>query len=287
MGVPMVRGENFSAADIERVNQVNLKIDDLVKKNPDIKELPPDLTFIAVINQTMAKTFWPNQDAVGKIFNSGVAVQVIGVVGDSSVFGVQKKPFPEAYFPYTAAVDRPGFAAHIAVRTSAAPMSLMPELRSGLKELDSTLAVFQPRTMEQVIAEATQDTGLMTYLLGSFSALALILAAIGLYSVLAYLVTQRTREIGIRMALGAQQGDVLRLVMAQGSKLTAAGLILGVLSSLALTGFLKKMLFGVDAKDPMTFAGVMAILAAVAVAACFIPALRAVRVEPMVALRNE
>lgn len=287
MGIPMVRGENFSAADIERVNQVNLKIDELVKKNPDIKELPPDLTFIAVINQTMAKTFWPNQDAVGKIFNSGVAVQVIGVVGDSSVFGVQKKPFPEAYFPYTAAVDRPGFAAHIAVRTSTAPMSLMPELRSGLKELDSTLAVFQPRTMEQVIAEATQDTGLMTYLLGSFSVLALILAAIGLYSVLAYLVTQRTREIGIRMALGAQQGDVLRLVMAQGSKLTAAGLILGVLSSLALTGFLKKMLFGVDAKDPMTFAGVMAILAAVAMAACFIPALRAVRVEPMMALRDK
>jgi ABC-type antimicrobial peptide transport system permease subunit len=166
-------------------------------------------------------------------------------------------------------------------------MSVLPELRSRLKELDSTLAVFQPRTMEQVIAEATQDTGLMTYLLGSFSALALILAAIGLYSVLAYLVTQRTREIGIRMALGAQQADVLRLVMGHGSKLTVAGLILGIVSALALTRFLKTMLFGVDAKDPATFVGVMAILAAVAMAACFIPALRAVGVEPMVALRDE
>ena len=287
MGIPMVRGENFSAAEVERVNQVNLKIDELVKKNPDIKDLPPDLSFIAVINQTMAKTFWPNQDAVGKVFHSGVDVRVIGVVGDSSVFGVQKKPFPEAYFPYTAAVDWPGFSGHIAVRTSSAPMSILPALRSQLKELDSSLAAFQPRTMEQVIAEATQDTGIMTYLLGSFSALALLLAAVGLYSVLAYLVTQRTREIGIRMALGAQQSDVLRMVMGHGSKLTFAGLIIGVTSALALTRFLKTMLFGVDGKDPATFAGVMAILAAVAMAACFIPALRAVRVEPMVALRDE
>ena len=287
MGIPMVRGANFSAADLEQVNQVNLKVDELVKKNPDIKDLPPDLSFVAVINQRMAKTFWPNQDAVGKIFHSGVAVRVIGVVGDSSVFGIEKKPFPEAYFPYTAALDRPGFAAHLAVRTSGAPMSILPTLRSQLKELDSALAVFQPRSMEQVIAEATQDTGFMTYLLGSFSALALILAAIGLYSVLAYLVTQRTREIGIRLALGAQQSDVLRLVMGHGSKLTVAGLLIGVTGALALTRFLKSMLFGVDAKDPATFVGVMAILAAVAMAACFIPALRAVRVEPMVALRDE
>jgi putative ABC transport system permease protein len=287
MGIPMVRGENFSAAEVERVNQVNLEIDELVKKNPDIKDLPPELSVIAVINQTMAKTFWPNQDAVGKVFHSGVPVRVIGVVGDSSVFGIQKKPFPEAYFPYTAAVDRPGFAAHIAVRTSGAPMSILPTLRSQLKELDSSLAVFEPRTMEQVIAEATQDTGTMTYLLGSFAGLALILAAIGLYSVLAYLVTQRMREIGIRMALGAQQRDVLRLVMVHGSKLTVAGLLLGGASALALTRFLKTMLFGVDAKDPVTFAGVMALLAAVAMAACFVPALRAARVEPMVALRDE
>jgi ABC-type antimicrobial peptide transport system permease subunit len=127
----------------------------------------------------------------------------------------------------------------------------------------------------------------MTYLLGSFAGLALILASIGLYSVLAYLVVQRTREIGIRMALGAQQVDVLRMVMVHGSKLTAVGLLLGVGSALALTRFLKTMLFGVDAKDPATFVGVMAVLAAVAMAACFIPALRAVRVDPMVALRDE
>jgi putative ABC transport system permease protein len=287
LGIPLMHGENFSSADFEQVNQVNLKINELVKKNPDIKTLPPELSFVAVINQTMAKTFWPNQDAVGKVFHSGVPVRVIGVVGDSSVFGIQKKPFPEAYFPLTAALDRQSLYAHIAVRTSGAPMSILPALRGQLKDLDSSLAAFQPRTMEQVIAEATQDTGMMTYLLGSFAALALILAAVGLYSVLAYLVTQRTREIGIRMALGAQQADVLRLVMGHGSRLTVAGLVLGVASALALTRFLKTMLFGVDAKDPATFVGVMAILAAVAMAACFIPALRAVRVEPMVALRDE
>jgi putative ABC transport system permease protein len=287
MGIPVLYGETFSAAEVERANQVNLKVDELVKKDPDIKALPPELYFEAVINQTMANTFWPNQNALGKVFQTGVPVRVIGVVGDASVFGIQKKHFPEAYFPYTVALDNPGFYAHIAVRTSVAPMSILPTLRSQLGELDSTLAVFQPRTMEQVITEASQDTGMMTYLLGSFSALALILAAIGLYSVLAYLVTQRTREIGIRMALGAQQSDVLRLVMGHGSKLTFGGLLLGVASALALTRFLKTMLFGVDAKDPVTFVGVMAILAAVALAACFIPALRAVRVEPMVALRDE
>jgi putative ABC transport system permease protein len=141
--------------------------------------------------------------------------------------------------------------------------------------------------MDEVIAEATQSTGIQTYLLGSFAGLALILAAIGLYSVLAYLVTQRTREIGIRMALGARHTHVLGLVVGHGSKLTAAGLVLGVGGALALTRFMKSLLFGVDAKDPVTFAGVVALLAVVALAACFVPAWRAMQVEPMVALRDE
>jgi putative ABC transport system permease protein len=160
-------------------------------------------------------------------------------------------------------------------------------LRENLKALDPSLAAFQPRVMEDVIAEATQSTGIQTYLLGSFAALALILAAVGLYSVLAYLVTQRTREIGIRMALGARHTHVLRLVMSHGGKLTAAGLVLGVGGALALTRFMKSLLFGVTTKDPATFAGVVVMLAVVALAACYIPARRAMRVEPMVALRDE
>jgi putative ABC transport system permease protein len=289
-GIPFLHGENFSAADVERVNDVNLKLVELYKQNPDLKTLPPDLSFVAIINRAMAQTFWPNQDAVGKIFKSDggtLPIRVIGVVGNTSVFGVQARPFPQAYYPVTAALDSAPFGGTLVARTSGAPSGMASALRENLKALDPSLAAFQPRVMEDVIAEATQSTGIQTYLLGSFAALALILAAVGLYSVLAYLVTQRTREIGIRMALGARHTHVLRLVMSHGGKLTAAGLVLGVGGALALTRFMKSLLFGVTTKDPATFAGVVVMLAVVALAACYIPARRAMRVEPMVALRDE
>jgi putative ABC transport system permease protein len=289
-GIPFLHGENFSAADLEHVNQVNLKLTELYTKNPDLKTIPPELSFVAVINRAMAQTFWPNQDAVGKVYklNDGtLPVRVIGVVGDSSVFGIQAKPFPQAYYPIAAALDGASFGGMVVVKTGGPPASVVQSLRTNLTAIDSSLAGFQPRSMDEVIAEATQSTGIQTYLLGSFAGLALILAAIGLYSVLAYLVTQRTREIGIRMALGARHTHVLGLVVGHGSKLTAAGLVLGVGGALALTRFMKSLLFGVDAKDPVTFAGVVALLAVVALAACFVPAWRAMQVEPMVALRDE
>jgi putative ABC transport system permease protein len=212
---------------------------------------------------------------------------VVGVVADTSVFGVQQEPFPEAYFPITGALDWNNFTAHILVRADGAPSSALPVMRSHLKALDSSLASFKPRSMEEVIAQATEDAGIQTWLLGSFAGLALLLAAVGLYSVLAYLVTQRTREIGIRMALGAQHRHVLRLVVGHGSKLTAAGLALGVIAALFLTRLMESQLFAVSAKDPGTFLGVVALMALVALAACYVPAYRAMRVEPMIALRDE
>ena len=290
LGIPFLHGENFSAADIEHASEVNLKLDELYKQNPDLKTVPPGLSFVAVINRAMAQTFWPNQDAVGKIYklNDGtLPVRVIGVVGDASVFGIQTKPFPEAYYPITVALTYQGFGGMVVARTSGAPSGSISALRSNLNAMDPSLAAFQPRSMEEVIAEASQSTGVQTYLLGSFAALALILAAVGLYSVLAYLVTQRTREIGIRMALGAQQAHVLKMVMGHGSRLTAAGVLLGAGGAFALTRFLKSLLFGVTTKDPATFLGVVLVLTLVAMAACYVPARRAMRVEPMAALRDE
>jgi len=290
LGIPFLHGENFSAADIEHASEANLKLDELYKQNPDLKTVPSGLSFVAVINRAMAQTFWPNQDAVGKIYklNDGtLPVRVIGVVGDASVFGIQTKPFPETYYPITVALTDSGIRAMVVARTSGAPSGSISALRSNLNAMDPSLAAFLPRSMEEVIAEATQSASVQTYLLGSFAALALILAAVGLYSVLAYLVTQRTREIGIRMALGAQQAHVLQMVMGHGSRLIAAGVILGAGGALALTRFLKSLLFGVTTKDPATFISVVVVLTLVALAACYIPARRAMRVEPMVALRDE
>jgi len=289
-GIPFLHGDNFSAADVEHADQVCSKIAELVKQNPDIKELPPGLSYVAVINRKMAETFWPNQDAVGKIYKSSgdsLPIRVIGVVGDTSVFGIQRKPFPQSYLPVTVGLYWQGFNGQIAVKTASATTQVLPALRSHLNAIDPSLAAFQPRTMEEVIGEATQSTGVQTWLLGSFAGLALLLAAVGLYSVLAYLVTQRTREIGIRMALGARHGHVLRLVVGHGTRLTVAGLILGVIVSLSFTRWMKSLLFGVDAKDPATLAGVVVLMALVALAACYIPAYRAMHVEPMVALRDE
>jgi len=160
-------------------------------------------------------------------------------------------------------------------------------MRRELHDIDSSIALSRPRTMEQVVAENMQDTSLQTFLLGVFAALGLILAAVGIYGVMAYLVTQRTHEIGIRMALGAQQEDVLRMVLGHGSKLTVLGVVIGIAAALGLTQLLAALLFGVGARDPLTFALVSALLAAVAFAACYVPARRAARVGPMVALRYE
>jgi len=290
LGIPLVKGANFSGADFEQVRNSSAKRAEMYRKDPDTREFPPELSYVAIINQKMADTFWPNQDPVGKIYRADGAtlpVRIIGVVGNTSVFGIQAKPIPQSYFPFTGVLAWEGLAGQVVVKTAGAPLAALPVVRNQLREMDSSLAVFKPRTMEQVVADATEDTGVQTWLLGSFAALALLLAAVGLYSVLAYLVTQRTREIGIRMALGAQHADILRLVVGHGGRLTLAGLALGVIAALFLTRLLGSLLFGVTTKDPLTFAGVVAVMALVALAACYVPAYRAMRVEPTVALRDE
>ena len=234
----------------------------------------------------MARAHWPNQNAVAKVFkHDDVPTRVIGVVGDVKEWGIRQKTIPQAYFPLSEILIVPGFGGELVVKTNVSPTSVLSAIRSEVRGIDSSLAVFNPRTMDQVIAESMEDTSVQTLLLGVFAALAMILAAVGIYGVMAYVVTQQTHEIGIRMALGAQRADVLRMVLSQGGKLTALGVC--VAAALGLTSLMRSLLFGVQFTDPATFATVVVLLVAVALAACYIPARRAMRVDPMVALRYE
>jgi predicted permease len=288
LGIPHKQGRVFIDEDMERGAEVTLKINGLVKKNPKLETMPPELSYNAVINDAMARMFWPHQDPVGKMFVwGGTNMQIIGVVGDVKQSGIRGASIPQAYFPLTLNDAVPGFGASMIVKAAGAPASMFAVIRGKLHDIDDTLAVYSPRTMDEVIAGDIQDATLETWLFGSLAAIALILAAVGLYSVLAYLVSQRTREIGIRMALGAQQGHVLNLVMRHAAVLICVGMFAGLAAALAAAHFMTDMLFGVKAHDPLTFGAVVSLLVVVALAACLVPVRRATRVDPMVALRYE
>ena len=290
-GIPVLAGRGFNEQDMEQAAETTQKIDELRKQNPEMKKLPAGFSYNVVISRSMAHIFWPNQDALGKTYRSGgggtVVNHVIGVVGDVSVGAVRDHSRPEAYRPFPESLGDSYVSARIVMKSATAAAATLPAARNHLRQMDRSLALFKPRTMQEVIDTSMQDTSIQAWLLGSFAGLALLLAAVGLYSVLAYLVTQRTREIGIRMALGAQHRDILRLVVGHGGKLTAAGLLLGVIAALLLTRLVGSLLFGVTTKDPLTFAGVVAVMTLVALAACYVPAYRAMRVEPTEALRDE
>jgi putative ABC transport system permease protein len=244
---------------------------------------------VALINRTAAERFWPAEDPLGRRLRQSDSesepwLTVIGVAGDVKHDGLGEPPAPDVYVPF--AQNAWAYAA-LALRAPADAEGLARLVRAEIQALDPDQPVFSVRTMEAVLGETLASRRFTLGMIGLFAALALALAAVGLYGVMAYLVTQRTREIGVRMALGARRSDILRLIVGQGMRLTAAGVALGLAGALGLTRFLSGLLFGVGPADAPTFAGVTAVLLLAALAACWLPARRAARVDPLTGLRHE
>jgi putative ABC transport system permease protein len=240
---------------------------------------------VTIINETLARSLWPDRDPIGQEITQNGGTKVIGVVGNVRHGSLEEAGGNEMYFHYRQSGDWQGM--EMVVRSTRPTQSLVPEVRAALAAYDPSLPTGEFYELEHLIDNAVAPRRLTTELLGFFSILALTLAAIGLYGVIAYSVAQRTQEIGIRMAVGAQRRDVLQLVLSGGLKLVALGIALGLAGAFALTRVLETMLFGVTAHDPVVFAGNAMLLIVVAGLACAVPALRATRVDPIVALRAE
>jgi putative ABC transport system permease protein len=264
MGIPLVKGRDFAASD-----------DD---------ETAPG---VAVINEAAARACWPGEEPLGSRFKlEGRTYAVVGVVKDVKHARLDGEAAPEIYFPYSQLpITWRGMT--VVARTEAAPEHLAAALRSVVQELDKDQPIYNVRTLEGLISKSVSRPQFHLLLLGSFAALALLMASLGLYGVMSYTVTQRTPEIGIRMAFGAQPRDALKLVVGAGLKLTLIGIGIGLLAAFALTRVMESLLFGVSATDPLTFAEVAFLLIAVALLACYLPAWRATQVDPLVALRSE
>lgn len=249
----------------------------------------PDAPRVVVINETMARRYWPDEDPVGKRIGNRNPSQpnwreIVGVVRNVKFFGLDQEQPPAMYFPHA---QLPSRSMILALRTRLDATGVLDGLRTQVGTLDRNLAIANVATMDQLVADAVSQPRLLLSLILLFASVALLLAAVGIYGVMAYSVSERTHEIGIRMALGARYADVLKLVLRDGMALVLVGLALGLGASFALTRLLSKQLFGVTATDPGTFAAVTVGLALVALAACSVPARRAARVDPMVALRHE
>jgi putative ABC transport system permease protein len=267
MGIPLESGRDFTETD----NQ-------------------PGARCVRIMNEALARRYWPGEDAVGRqVFGAcpkKAPALIIGVVGDSEQDAVGSPAVPELYEPY-AQHAWASFLVTFVVRTASDPLSVAAAVRQAVGQVDSNQPVIQVRTMEEVIAESLWRQHLSASMMGIFGAIALLLAAMGIYGVLAYSVSRRTHEIGIRSALGATRGDLLRMVIGEGLLLTLAGVGIGTLAALGLTRVLAGLLYGVRPRDPLTFVTLALLLILIALLAVSIPARRASKVDPLVALRHE
>ena len=264
LDIPLIRGRQFTDQDREGT------------------------PLVVLINESMARRFFPHEDPIGKRVNleypNQVWREVVGIVRDVKHFGLASEAQPEIYRPQAQA---PTLSMSVLVRSASDPASLAALLRKEVRALDKDLPVYNLREMRDLVKNSVAQPRFRTFLLGIFAAVALLLASVGIYGVMSYAVNQSTRELGIRLALGAQRRDIFGLVMGQGLILAAIGIVIGLAASVALTRFLSSLLFGVSPTDLFTFAGISILLAAIALLACYLPARRATRVDPMVALRYE
>lgn len=263
LGTPLIKGRFFADAD-----------------NADA---PP----VIIVNQAFAKKFWPNEDAVGKrIVMGGMSdkpnwITIVGIVGDMRHFGLDVDPKPEMYVPFA---QDSYFTAICVIRSNQDPRGLLPAIRREVQAIDPSVPLANVRTYENVIADSVAPRRLSVVLLGVFAAVAVLLAAVGIYGVMSFLVVQRTHEIGVRMALGAQRADVLRLIIGRAPKLIGIGTGIGLIAALMSTHALRALLYSVSAFDASTFVLVTLVLGIVALAASYLPAMRATKADPMIAL---
>ncbi|HWF89874.1 MAG TPA: FtsX-like permease family protein, partial [Pyrinomonadaceae bacterium] len=263
MNIPLVQGQEFSA------------------------RYRDDRPLELIVSESFARRFWPNEDPIGKRFRPGTNNPfgtVIGIVGDVRTIDRREEQLPAFYFPYSY-IAMPGPV--VVVRTTGQPESFATALRTQVRQIDAEQPIYNIRTMKEFVASATSQQRLQASLSSIFSVVALLLVAVGIYGLVAYGVRQRRREIGVRMALGAGAGEILKLVIVQGMRNVLLGLTLGLAGSFALTRWLGSSVFGLSGSDPLTFVIVTMLVFGVAFVACYIPALRATKVSPSTALRSE
>jgi putative ABC transport system permease protein len=293
-GRPLPDPEHLPSAEMSRVSPGALEAmnSELLRGRFFTQGDSENTPKVCIIDDRLAGQYWPGEDPVGKPVlmdepkpgEQPPVTTVVGVIHEIKNYGVDQPVLPEIFVPYA---QRPGSGGNLVVRSTADASAITNAMRAAAQSLDPDLPVYDVRTLESFVAENVAPRRLSVLLLSLFAGLALALATVGIYGVMSYSVTQRHREIGIRMALGAQTGDVLTLVVRQGTWLAAAGVGIGLIAALGATRLIARLLFGIQPSDPLTFITVALMLSMVALVASYIPARRAARIDPMVALRYE